>query len=95
MAYYSDEVFLGDWFGPARYAQVETSLTDTWTLRRNLDSLAVDYFLVPDALGPVRIPADGPFDSCFALVYSGPGARIYECVPRRAVPARAIDSGAY
>jgi len=77
LAYYADGTFLGDWFGPARYAQVESSLTDASRLHRALRDLRADYFLVPDQLGPVRIPADGPFETLFPLVYSGPGARVY------------------
>lgn len=77
MAYFSDGDFLGDWFGPARFARIESALPDGAAVYRELEAMGVDYFLVPSALGPVQIPTDPPFSSHVALVRAWPGVRLY------------------
>jgi len=79
MAYYADGDFLGDWFGPARYRDLEAGIDEGARVYAMLRSLGADYFVVGDDLGPVRVPEDVHL----RLVYAGPGARIFAVVDRQ------------
>jgi len=89
LAYYSPGTFLGDWFGPARYAAVESALPDPGRLHEVLRSLGADYFVVPDANGPVDLGlAEGDPFAVIVLVHSGPGGRIFRIEDPAALPPK-------
>jgi len=77
MAYFADGEFLGDWFGPARFLRIETAMPDGAAVYRELRAMGVDYFLVPYALGPVRLPTEPSFLERARLVFADPGARVF------------------
>jgi hypothetical protein len=72
MAYFADGTFMGDWFGPARYAPVFERLRNGRALHGELRRLGADHFLIwinrygGDAVTP---PADDFFRSHFRPLY--------------------------
>lgn len=44
-AYYADNTFMGDYFGPGRYSNVLSSFRDGQTLYATLHQLGTRYFL--------------------------------------------------
>lgn len=46
MAYFANGSFMGDWFGPARYSQVENILDNDTYLFTRLQQLGANYFLI-------------------------------------------------
>jgi 4-amino-4-deoxy-L-arabinose transferase-like glycosyltransferase len=89
LAYYSPGTFVGDWFGPARYSAVESALPYPGRLHDVLWNLGIDYFVVPDANGPVDLGFEegDPF-AVLVLVHAGPGGRIFRIEDRAAVPPK-------
>jgi hypothetical protein len=80
MAYFADGVFMGDWFGPARYARITNNLTSGQALYRELKQLDADYFLVTNHRPKlnVNLPQDDFFRRHFKLVHSGSYPLLFE-----------------
>jgi 4-amino-4-deoxy-L-arabinose transferase-like glycosyltransferase len=47
MAYFADGIFMGDWFGPARYSLLLSHLSRPQELYAQLRALGADYLLIP------------------------------------------------
>ena len=77
-AYYSEGLFMGDWFGPGRYSQIIDSLRDGETLYAALHRLGAQYFLVTTRGSPLLpLPNDAQFESHFELVFADSAAELY------------------
>ncbi len=78
-AYYSDGLFMGDWFGPGRYSQVLNSLANGKSLYSTLHRLGANYFLI--SLDPARpramLPYDEQFDSYFEPLFADSSSELY------------------
>jgi hypothetical protein len=86
LAYFADGRFLGDWFGPARFAEVQAASPDAGSLHRELRRLGATHLLIPargsggqEVAPPVA--EDDAFRRWFALVYQDAGARLYALRP--------------
>lgn len=77
MAYFGDGVYMGSFFGPARYNRIFDKLSDGRALYSELKSLGTDYFLVKQS-PPVSLPQDSFFRENFRLVYSLADVSLYE-----------------
>jgi hypothetical protein len=82
LSYFSDGIFLGDWFGPARFGDVLPALSSGRELRRKLAALPADYLLVnrrrlSELMPSVRLPADEDFPRLFEKIYSDGEAEVY------------------
>jgi Dolichyl-phosphate-mannose-protein mannosyltransferase len=70
MVYLAEGTLLGDWNGPARFADVEPLIHDPPALHRKLRDLGADHLLAVDCCGIV-LPEDDPeFRRLFRRVYS-------------------------
>jgi hypothetical protein len=77
-AYYSEGLFMGDWFGPGRYSQIIDSLRDGETLYAALHRLGAKYFLVTIRGSPLPpLPNDEKFESHFEPVFADSTAELY------------------
>jgi 4-amino-4-deoxy-L-arabinose transferase-like glycosyltransferase len=81
MAYYTDGVFMGDAFGPARRSDILDSLDSGQHLYAALTHLGADYFLVTAQRHPVPLPDDAFFHQHFQLVYNDAGATLFQLTP--------------
>jgi hypothetical protein len=77
-AYYSEGPFMGDWFGPGRYAKIMESLRGGDTLYAALHALGAQYFLVTrhDSVS-ILLPNDPEFESHFELVFADSATELY------------------
>ena len=82
MAYYAPGVFLGDWFGPARYSRIESALPSASAVRDSLAALGADAFVVPWSLGPVALPEDSLRAAGLVLVHADEGGRVFRLAAR-------------
>lgn len=91
-AYYSDDTFLGDWFGPGRYSAVLDAMSDGETLYRRLHQLSAKYFLVnySEARTPMIPYGDPGFSRHFQLLFANSTSELYRLadVPLSVVPSR-------
>ena len=77
-AYYSDGLFMGDWFGPGRYSQVLNSLANGKDLYNTLHGLGAKYFLVSlQNPSPPPLPYDDYFDSYFEPLFADSYSELY------------------
>src|SRR5262249_6148828 len=78
-AYYSEGLFMGDYFGPGRYSQVMDSFKDGGTLYSTLHRLGATYFLVTlrDKPWMPPFPNDVSFDQHFELLFADSSAELY------------------
>jgi hypothetical protein len=77
-AYYSDGLFMGDWFGPGRYSQVLNSLANGKNLYNALHRLGAKYFLISLRHPlPPPLPYDEQFDSYFEPLFADASAELY------------------
>ena len=77
-AYYSDGLFMGDWFGPGRYSQVVDSFATGKSLYNTLHRLGAKYFLVSLYDPPVPpMPFDHQFDSYFEPLFADASVELY------------------
>lgn len=81
MAYFADGVFMGDYFGTAKYSRILDNMDDSQRLYDELRSLQAGYFLVRNDLARVTLPHDGFFQSRFKLVYEHSGILLFELTP--------------
>ncbi len=80
MAYFADGTFMGDWFGPARYAPILRSLGDSRALSTTLTRLGADYFLVSSERRDVKLPDDAFFRQRFEPVYAQDTTRVFRLI---------------
>jgi 4-amino-4-deoxy-L-arabinose transferase-like glycosyltransferase len=83
MAYFTDGLFMGDWFGPARYLKIFNALGSGETLQHELSSLGVEFFLVNQLNFPVKLPNDEAWHSHFLPVYARSGVFMFRLVPTK------------
>ncbi len=84
MAYFADGVFMGDWFGPARYAPIMGAMGNGAALYRTLRMLGADYLLLADRPPcPRELPQDDFTRSRFTPVYTGAGGSLFRVAPDR------------
>jgi hypothetical protein len=78
-AYYSDGLFMGDWFGPGRYSQVLNSLANGKSLYSTLYRLGAKYFLVSlqNPFPRPPLPYDDYFNSYFEPLFADPHSELY------------------
>lgn len=82
MAYFADGVFMGDYFGPARYRPILDAGHDGEALYRQLTALGADYFLVRDHRDGWRIdpPDDAAFHRHFTRIGSWGRVSLFQLV---------------
>jgi hypothetical protein len=76
-AYFSDGPFMGDWFGPGRYAQILGSLGSGKELHDALRRLGAQYFFVTWREGTPLLPYDDYFAQHFEVVRADLGSELY------------------
>jgi len=82
MAYFADGVFMGDWFGPARYSDIIPALSDSRQLYTNLKRLDAQYFLYQgNREQPYTLPDDIFFREKFKKIYDNHGVLLFELAP--------------
>ena len=84
MAYFADGVFIGDWFGPARYHKVLTNMDSGNDLYEVLRLFGADYFLLQKGNRGVKLPGDEFFQEHFKTI-DGMGAKVllFELLPNQ------------
>jgi hypothetical protein len=82
MNYYAAGLFMGDWFGPARYEIVNGNLETGLDLYNQLKSMGADYFLRRAGNSVPELPVDEFFNSHFRPIYAQPGVVLYEVTER-------------
>lgn len=81
MTYYADGVFMGDWFGPARFGQFYGVLQNGEALYQQLRSLEADHFLYHDARNDgFSLPNDRYFQEHFKMIYDQEGIQLFKLV---------------
>jgi 4-amino-4-deoxy-L-arabinose transferase-like glycosyltransferase len=79
MAYFADGVFMGDWFGPARFAPVLDALADGQKLYDQLRMLDAQYFLFQgNRAGSYKLPDDPVFHQKFRKIYDENNVQLFE-----------------
>jgi hypothetical protein len=77
-AYYSDGLFMGDWFGPGRYSQVLNSFANGKSLYNTLRRLGAKYFLMSLTHSPpFQLPYHEHFDNYFEPLFADASAELY------------------
>lgn len=76
-AYFSDGFFMGDWFGPGRYAQIIDSLGSGEELYHALHHLGARYFFVTWRNNTALLPYDEFFDQHFETVRADLNSELY------------------
>jgi hypothetical protein len=80
LAFYAPGRYLGDWFGPARYAKLRPSLGSGEALYGQLRLLGADHLLVPRAQ-IAGMPHDAAFGAHFQVEHADDGAVLWELRP--------------
>ncbi len=80
MALFAQGTFMGDWFGPARYASITSKLGDSKALYQQLKTLEATHFLVNLHRFEVHLPHDQFFQSHLKLIYADTYVRLFELV---------------
>ncbi|HMH50838.1 MAG TPA: phospholipid carrier-dependent glycosyltransferase [Candidatus Acidoferrum sp.] len=82
MAYFADGTFMGDWFGPGRYAPVFEALRDGRALHAELKRLGADHFLIWSRKygGNEQPPTDEFFRAHFKPLYVQGAIALFEIV---------------
>jgi len=79
LAFYADGVFMGDWFGPARYEKIYKNFDNVKSIHRELRTLGADYFLVKRGGVPIEPPPEDFFSpSYFKLIMKGDHFLLFE-----------------
>jgi Dolichyl-phosphate-mannose-protein mannosyltransferase len=78
MAYFADGTFMGDWFGPGRFAPVLGAMGDGRVLHRELEGLGAEFFLVSQSKFPVVLPADAYWREHFRPLFARNGVLLFE-----------------
>src|SRR5205085_1088782 len=84
MTYFAQGTLLGDWHGPARFAELLPDLGDPEALWRHLRWPGVAFRPVPSDRGVLRLPEGPAWSRRFRPVYADPHARVF-----------ALDGGTY
>jgi hypothetical protein len=98
MTYYANGRFMGDFFGPARYAAVEACWDDGETLYRTLRGLGATHFLVSSLYEKARLPSNDAFHARFRLVYAKANVALFELSEaplRRALGENRLANGGF
>jgi hypothetical protein len=82
MAYFADGLFLGDWFGPDRYALIDENLSSGHALYSQLKALGANYFLRRAGKFVPELPTDEFFKSNFKPIYLRSDIALYEITDR-------------
>lgn len=85
MAFFAKGIFMGDWFGPARYESIVGKLNDSKAVYEQLRALGATHFLVylnRTEVPKVHLPEDQFFQSHFKLIYADANVRLFELVDR-------------
>lgn len=69
MVYFVDGVYMGDFWGPARYSRVLDKLNDGAALYVELRDLKADYLLVNNESGRVNLVQDASFNAHFETTF--------------------------
>jgi predicted secreted protein len=86
MRYFAEGTVKGDWFGPARYSDMEASMGDGRRLYDQLQQEGAGYFLVAERGRTVQLPTDDFFRQHFEETYAIPGVRLFQL--------KGVDTGA-
>jgi len=78
MPYFADGIFMGDWFGPARFGDVLAAMASGQALHTKLRDLHADFFLVNTLRTEATLPADDFFHGHFRPVFAGGGVLLFE-----------------
>ena len=89
-AYYAAGKFLGDYFGPYRFARVTAAIGDGRLLYETLREMGVTHLLVSHERGRVPLPHDSAFRALFAPMPAPQGASLFAL---RSEPAAAAPPG--
>jgi 4-amino-4-deoxy-L-arabinose transferase-like glycosyltransferase len=81
MTYFANGRFMGDWFGPARFSEVLSRLSNGEDLYQYLKQLGANYFLVTTARMKIKLPNDAEFAIRFKRIYRSNGIIVFELVP--------------
>ena len=85
LAYFADGLFLGSFFGPARYGLIEGKLHrgDGGVLYQQLRVLGAGYFVLPRTCGlwHLQLPGDASFQEHFKLIEARPDGWLFELMP--------------
>lgn len=79
LAYYADGTFMGDSFGPARYAQVFKKFADARVLYEELRNIEADFLLL-NHRWKTQLPTDPFFAEHFKLIYSRNSVLVFELI---------------
>jgi 4-amino-4-deoxy-L-arabinose transferase-like glycosyltransferase len=82
MAYFADGLFMGDWFGPDRYALIDANITSGRALYSQLKALGADHFLRRAGKFVPELPTDEFFNSNFKPLYLRSDIALYEITDR-------------
>lgn len=77
MPYFAAGRFMGDWFGPARFARVTSKMTDGKTLHGELRQMKAGFFLVNTRRFEEPLPEDAFWISHFEPIYARDGIRLF------------------
>ena len=77
MSYYAEGNFIGDWFGPGRFADTRARLGGGPELYRHLRGLGADFLVVVSDRHPLSLPGDPAFAARFREIYSDTAVRLF------------------
>jgi len=80
MRYYAAGTFLGDWFGPERFATLLPAAGDPDALAGRLTGLGAGFALVPRHQTGIAVPATPAWRRRFLSIYSDPAAEVFAVV---------------
>jgi hypothetical protein len=79
MSYFADGLFMGDWFGPARFENIYSRFSNDQGLHRELRRLGADYFLIRRNRIKMTLPKEGDLPpSLIKLVFKNDYALLFE-----------------
>ncbi len=82
LAYFAEGRFLGDRFGPARFAEIRRSLRYPRRLHKKLSDLGVDHLLILDSGRAVSLTRTANFRRHFSELESQPGYILFALAAR-------------
>jgi hypothetical protein len=79
MAFFADGIFMGDWFGPARFEKIYSQFPNPQALHQELRFLGATYFLIRRNRIKMDLPKEEDLpQSLFKLVYKNEHVLLYE-----------------
>ena len=82
MAYFTDGIFMGAWWGPARLSRIGSKLNDGQAFYNDLRSLGAHYFMDTRHFFRFDLPEDQFFLSHFKPIYGGPYVTLFELLEK-------------